>query len=389
MKKEISLYLHIPFCVQKCNYCDFLSFGATMPRARQAYVAALCQEILSYKEEASAYQVVSVFVGGGTPSVLELEEMEAVFHAIYQVWEVASFAEITIEVNPGTVDKKKMIGYRQLGVNRLSIGLQSVNKDELMLLGRIHNYDQFLAVFHTAREAGFDNINVDLMSGLPGQTLESYRTGLNKVMALQPEHISIYSLIIEEGTPFYENAAIYNLLPDEETERRMYAFTKTVLEGYWYQRYEISNYARTGYESRHNMAYWTDGAYLGMGLGAASYLGGYRFRNTRDLQRYMQKYGGEENQAGSVREDIEQIDVRKHMEEFMFLGLRMMQGVSRNRFFTTFGRDVFEIYGQVLHKHEAAGLLSVTDGHICLTEQGISLSNIVMADFLLDEQFYM
>lgn len=384
MKKEISLYLHIPFCVQKCNYCDFLSFGGCLPGARQAYVAALCREILSYQAEASSYQVVSVFLGGGTPSILELEEIEAIFHAIYQVWEIASSAEITIEINPGTVDKKKLIGYRQLGINRLSIGLQSVNKEELKLLGRIHNYDQFLAVFHTARELGFDNINVDLMSGLPGQTLESYRNSLNHVMALNPEHISAYSLIIEEGTPFYENAAIYNLLPDEETERRMYAYTKTVLEGYWYQRYEISNYAKMGYESRHNMVYWSDGAYLGMGLGAASYLGGYRFHNTRDMQVYMQKYGDGAMGDANVREDIEQIDVKKHMEEFMFLGLRMMQGVSREHFFQTFGRDMYEIYGEVLHKHETAGMLSVTDEYVSLTEQGISLSNMVMADFLLD-----
>lgn len=384
MKKEISLYLHIPFCVQKCNYCDFLSFGGSLPGARQAYVAALCREILSYQAEASSYQVVSVFLGGGTPSILELEEIEAIFHAIYQVWEVASSAEITIEINPGTVDKKKLIGYRQLGINRLSIGLQSVNKEELKLLGRIHNYDQFLAVFHTARELGFDNINVDLMSGLPGQTLESYRNSLNHVMALNPEHISAYSLIIEEGTPFYENAAIYNLLPDEETERRMYAYTKTVLEGYWYQRYEISNYAKTGYESRHNMVYWSDGAYLGMGLGAASYLGGYRFHNTRDMQVYMQKYGDEVMGDANVKEDIEQIDIKTHMEEFMFLGLRKMEGVSRAHFFHTFGRDMFEIYGEVLHKHEKAGMLSVTDGYVSLTEQGISLSNMVMADFLLD-----
>lgn len=386
MKKDISLYLHIPFCVQKCNYCDFLSFGGSMPRVRQAYVAALCREILSYQEEASAYQVVSVFIGGGTPSILELEEMEAIFHAIYQVWEVASSAEITIEVNPGTVDKKKLIGYRQLGINRLSIGLQSVNKEELKLLGRIHNYDQFLAVFRTAREVGYDNINVDLMSGLPGQTLESYRTSLNRVMALNPEHISAYSLIIEEGTPFYENPQIYSLLPDEETERSMYAYTKTVLEGYWYHRYEISNYAKNGYESRHNMAYWSDGSYLGMGLGAASYLGGYRFHNTKDMQIYMQRYGDGADSRGSVREDIEQIDVKKHMEEFMFLGLRMMQGVSREHFFSTFGRDIFEVYGPILHKHEAMGLLSVADDYVALTEQGISLSNMVMADFLLDTQ---
>lgn len=384
MKKDISLYLHIPFCVQKCNYCDFLSFGGSGIQTRRTYVAALCREILSYKTEASAYQVVSVFVGGGTPSILELEEMEAIFHTIYQVWEVASFAEITVEVNPGTVDKKKLIGYRQLGINRLSIGLQSANKEELITLGRIHNYDQFLAVFHTAREAGYENINVDLMSGLPGQTLESYRNSLNRVMALNPEHISAYSLIIEEGTPFYENAAIYEQLPDEETERQMYAFTKTVLEGYWYHRYEISNYAKEGYECRHNIAYWTDGAYLGLGLGAASYLGGYRFHNTRDMQSYLLKYGDMENAVLSVREDIEQIDTKKHMEEFMFLGLRMMQGVSRERFMQTFGRDIYDIYGEILHKYETMGMLSVTNEFICLTEQGISFSNIVMADFLLD-----
>ena len=387
MKKEISLYLHIPFCAKKCNYCAFLSFECCAMRDRQLYVDALCQELLSYQEQASSYTVVSVFVGGGTPSILELEQMEAIFHTLYQVWEVASFAEITIEVNPGTVDRKKLIGYRQLGINRLSIGLQSANTQELQILGRIHNYDQFLATFHSAREAGFHNINVDVMSGLPGQTLESYRTTLNKVMALSPEHISAYSLIVEEGTPFYDNDAVYRMLPDEETERQMYAFTRTILSGSWYQRYEISNYARDGYACRHNMVYWTDGYYLGLGLGAASYIPGYRFHNTRDMQKYLTAFlpGDPLRQTGHVHEDIEEIDTKKHMEEFMFLGLRMMQGVSRKHFYDTFRRDVFDIYGKVIHTHESNGLLEVTDDHVCLTEQGISVSNIVMADFLLED----
>ena len=394
MKKEISLYLHIPFCAKKCNYCDFLSFDCCAYREQQAYVEALCQELLSYREQAVAYTVVSVFVGGGTPSVLELEQMEAIFRTLYQVWEVASFAEITIEVNPGTVDRKKLIGYRQLGVNRLSIGLQSVHAEELRILGRIHNYDQFLATFHSAREAGFDNINVDVMSGLPGQTLESYRMTLNRVMALHPEHISAYSLILEPGTPFYHNAEICQMLPDEETERQMYAFTRTILAGSWYQRYEISNYARTGYACRHNMAYWTDGHYLGLGLGAASYIPGYRFHNTRDLKRYLDCYLPASGQTeaytqmpafGHVHEEIEEIDTKKHMEEFMFLGLRMMQGISRKQFYDTFRRDVFAVYGPVIHRHESNGLLAVSEDAVCLTERGISLSNMVMADFLFDD----
>lgn len=391
MKKDISLYLHIPFCVRKCNYCDFLSFAGCDSFCITEYVSALCQEIMCYKKEAESYRVVSIFIGGGTPSVLELEQIQTIFHALGRVWEIVSFAEITIEANPGTVDMKKLIGYRQLGINRLSIGLQSTQKEELELLGRVHNYDQFLAAFHMAREAGFDNISIDLISGLPGQTIKSYRQTLNRIMALKPEHISAYSLIIEENTPFYEDETIHAMLPDEDTERHMYAFTKTVLEGYGYHRYEISNYALAGRECRHNIVYWTDGTYLGLGLNAASYVGGYRFHNTADMAVYLRKYGNRKTGGIDdqqvlkvpVREDIERIDVPKHMEEYMFLGLRMMRGVSRSDFRKIFGKDIYEIYGEVLHKREAEGLLICEEDRIRLTEQGISLSNIVMADFLL------
>ncbi len=383
MKQDISLYLHIPFCAKKCNYCDFVSFAGCDADKMNAYVSALCREILSYAKEAKSYRVVSVFIGGGTPSILELSQMETIFHTLSRVWEISASAEITIELNPGTVDKKKLIGYRQLGINRLSIGLQTAQKNELQLLGRIHNYDQFVAAFHMAREAGFDNINVDLMMGLPEQTIESYRKTINRVLALKPQHISAYSLMIEEGTPFYQNEEIYHMLPDEETERHMYAYTNTVLEGHGYHRYEISNYALYGKQCRHNIVYWTDEAYLGLGLCAASYIGGYRFRNTSDMDAYMMKYGTDEMKANSIREDIECVDDKKHMEEYMFLGLRMMQGISRSRFQKVFQKDVYEIYKDVIAKWEAKGMIACDDEYVRLTKQGISISNLVMADFLL------
>ncbi len=378
MKKEISLYLHIPFCIKKCNYCDFLSFPGCGYESQKIYIRALCREIEAYREMAEEYRVISIFFGGGTPSVLELEQMEEIFHTLSGCFHIDSSAEISVEINPGTVDKKKLIGYRQLGVNRLSIGLQSTNKEELAWLGRIHNYDQFLAVWHMAREAGFDNMNVDLMSGLPGQTALSYRTSLTRVLTLKPEHISAYSLTIEEGTPFWNNNRVYEQLPDEETERAMYAFTKIILEGYGYRRYEISNYAKEGRECRHNITYWTGGEYLGLGLGASSYIKGRRFHNTRDMQKYCSN-----DKPSALIEDLEVLDVKKHMEEFMFLGLRMMKGVSKTRFRRLFGREMYEVYGNVLNQYEGAGLLSVDGDFVRLTEQGISVSNMILADFLL------
>ena len=380
MKKKIILYIHIPFCVKKCDYCDFLSFGGCSEQEQKAYLTRLFREMACYQEVAKEYKVESVFVGGGTPSMLQEGLMEQLFHQLYSVWELAEDAEVTLECNPGTLTARKLAEYRTCGVNRLSIGLQSANNEELKLLGRIHNYDQFVANFKLAREAGFRNINVDIMAALPGQTQNSFGKTLAKVVDLQPEHISVYSLIIEEGTPFAENEELLASLPSEVMERRMYKYTKTILNSMGYDRYEISNYAKPGYACRHNQVYWTGGEYLGFGLGAASYWNGMRFENTKDWEEYLS--GSDENLRKNVIKDTK----NSRMEEFMFLGLRMMQGVSKIEFEMRFGIPMTDIYGTVIQDYVEQGFLCWDGEYLKLTEAGIDVSNVIMADFLLDEQ---
>lgn len=361
--KELELYIHIPFCVKKCFYCDFLSAPAG-ERERQMYIESLCGRIRSYAESVKAYRVVSIFVGGGTPSILESSQIERLFKSVYDVFCVDKDAEITIEMNPGTVTKEKLHTYRELGINRLSIGLQSENNEELKKLGRIHTCEDFLSAYQTARKAGFQNINIDLMSGIPGQTLESYEKSLHFAAGLKPEHISAYSLIIEEGTPFYEKYAggrHVEELPDEDTERGMYVRTKEILETYGYHRYEISNYAKQGFECRHNLGYWNRTEYLGIGTGASSFMNHQRWRE------------GEEPETLTRQEE---------MEEFMFLGLRKMEGVSRADFLKSFGEEMETIYKETIIKLKGQKLLSEKDGRLFLTEYGIDISNYVLSEFL-------
>ena len=287
MKKELELYIHIPFCVQKCKYCDFLS-AASNSELREGYVKSLCKKIRAYKNLAEAYHVVSIFLGGGTPSVLESEQTKEIFVAIYDTFQVDTDAEITTELNPGTVTEEKLKAYIEGGINRLSIGLQSVNDEELRLLGRIHSYEEFVETYKLARKCGFENINIDLISAIPGQTVESWAETLQTVAELNPEHISAYSLIIEEGTPFYERYGEDRAgLPDEEAERQMYKDTQEILKKYGYHRYEISNYSKEGYECQHNLGYWSRREYLGIGLGAASLLGNYRWTEIAEIEEYL------------------------------------------------------------------------------------------------------
>lgn len=361
--KDLELYIHIPFCVKKCNYCDFLSAPAG-GQERQSYVESLCGRIRTYAEPMKAYRVVSIFVGGGTPSILESGQIESIFEAVYDAFWVDTDAEITIEMNPGTVTKEKLLVYRRLGANRLSIGLQSAEHEELKRLGRIHTCEEFLGSYQMARQTGFQNINIDLMSGIPGQTLESYEKSLRFTAELEPEHISAYSLIIEEGTPFYERygkGEYAKELPDEDTERAMYVRTKEILEGYGYYRYEISNYAKLGFECRHNLGYWNRAEYLGIGTGASSFM---------DHQRWKE---GEEPVALTRQEE---------MEEFMFLGLRKMEGVSRADFRKIFGEDIEVFYKEAMVKMKKLGLLAEKGDRLFLTERGIDVSNYVMSEFL-------
>ncbi len=390
MTNELELYFHIPFCIKKCKYCDFLSFGTdSLPadgETKARYMDSLIQETVARAGDYRGYRVVSVFVGGGTPSMAAPESLVKLIAVVGEHYQLAEDAEITIEVNPGTVDERALRCYRQAGINRLSIGLQSADNGELAVLGRVHTYGQFLEVYYTARKCGFSNVNVDIMSALPGQTLEGYLDTLGKVLALEPptEHISAYSLILEEGTALWEQAGRGELnLPDEDTEREMYEATRRVLEGAGYVRYEISNYARPGRECRHNCGYWRRRDYAGFGIGAASLIDNVRFKNGEDLRAYL------ENPAG-CQCDRQVLSVSEQMEEFMFLGLRMTAGVSAAEFASCFGKEPEHVYGEVIKKNIVDGLLRWTedlsgdssDRRLALTEKGLDLANYVMAQFL-------
>ena len=380
-KKELELYIHIPFCVRKCSYCDFLSAPAT-EQTREAYMAALFAEIGGRAKDYSDRTVTSIFIGGGTPSLLSGEQIGQLMDRIREQFAMAQDAEITMEVNPGTASAEKLRNFYTAGINRLSIGMQSAQAEELKNLGRIHDFEGFCQVYREAVEAGFTNINVDIMSGLPGQTLASYRDTLEKVLHLEPmpQHISAYSLIVEEGTPFAAMAERGELpLPEEETERAMYEETIEVLAKYGFHRYEISNYAKAGRECRHNEGYWQRKDYLGLGLGAASLLGKERFSNTSDMQEYLKNSSAPEK----IRKNRELLTREDEMAEFMFLGLRMTQGVSKKEFQEYFGTVIENIYGEVLKKYKKQGLLLEESGRIFLSREGIHVSNAVMADFLL------
>ena len=395
-KKPLSLYLHFPFCVRKCRYCDFLSFPAE-GQERQEYVDRLCREIRIRGQKFSGHELQTVFFGGGTPSLMEPAQLDKLMSAVRERFDLAEDAEISLECNPGTADAVKLSAFHELGINRLSIGLQSADDRELALLGRIHTAEQFFECYAAAREAGFDNINVDLMSAIPGQSAGSFRKSLETVLKLRPEHFSVYSLIIEEGTPFWEiygeedkvvtgtdgdccqtfgvKRAEMPPLPDEDEERAMVRLTEEMLQEAGYVHYEISNYALPGRECRHNLVYWRRGEYLGLGLGAASLIGEMRFRNTSDLSAYWKDC--------CAREEEETLSLRAQMEETMFLGLRCIDGISISAFEKKFGQSIFSVYGGVIARYTELDLLEQHGDRILLSRRGIDVSNQVLADFLL------
>lgn len=399
-RRDLSLYVHIPFCKAKCSYCDFLSFGGCDYGRHKAYVNALCKEIEAYREVADEYMIRTIFFGGGTPSFMDASFIQQIMHTIRQVFTVDGDAEITIEGNPDSLTKDKLSVYRRAGMNRLSIGLQSANDELLRVLGRVHNYDQFIAAYSSARQVGFSNINVDVMSGLPGETKESYVRTLAKVVELQPEHISAYSLIVEEGTPLYDNEDLLGLLPSEEMDRQLYAKTKMLLRNSGYDRYEISNYAKKGYACCHNLVYWTGGEYLGVGLGASSYLEvrindehheKIRFHGVENIEEYIGRFSNcegmrEDTLLEFIRDyykDLQFLKRKDEMEEFMFLGLRCTKGVSKQSFKERFGVDIESVYGKVLAKYTEQKLLIEKDDNIFLSDDGIDVSNVVMSEFML------
>lgn len=382
-KRNLELYLHIPFCVKKCNYCDFFSASGT-PKEQADYVSAMIQEIQSYQELSGEYEVQTIFLGGGTPSLLTPEQIEKIFTTIYHIFSVNENAEITMEMNPGIVDIEKLHAMKAAGVNRLSIGLQSAQNEELKMLGRIHTFEEFLETWKLVEQAGFKNRNIDLMSALPGQTIESYEDTLSKVLALEPEHISAYSLILEEGTVFYDWYEKGKLdrgawkLPSEEEEYAMGELTIQRLAEAGMHRYEISNYAKSGKECRHNLGYWERTEYLGIGAGSSSLIKGERFDHIRDRKAYIEKIRNGE----SILIDREILSVESQMEEFMYLGLRKIEGVSRTDFQNYFGKNVDDVYGEILDKLEEEQLVEFSGDRIRLTHRGMDVSNCVLAEFL-------
>lgn len=404
MKRELELYIHIPFCMKKCAYCDFLS-GPAPRETIDRYVTALVAEIRQYQKLAENYRVTTIFFGGGTPSILSGGQMKEIFDALRDVFEIQADAEITMEANPGTVTKENLLAYRACGINRISFGLQSVDDKELKLLGRVHTMRQFEESYDLARKAGFQNINIDLISAIPGQTVASWEHTLDTVIRMNPEHISAYSLIIEEGTPFYEiygeNAKEeqdsrcekcladdgkqmdigknFPKLPDEEAERCMYELTAEKLEAAGYLQYEVSNYAKPGYACRHNKGYWQRVEYLGIGTGAASLIENERYQHISDTDLYIRANG----KLDQIEEEKEKLDWNAQVEETMFLGLRMKEGVNKQKFRERYHREIQEVYGEVLEKLKEEGLLCEEEERICLTKRGNDLSNYVLAQFLL------
>lgn len=382
--RKLGIYVHIPFCVRKCFYCDFLSFPAGEGE-RKRYLEGLLREIEREAPKYEGYVADSVFVGGGTPTVLSGKQIGRLLDEVRAGFAFGEKAEITVEMNPETADAEKLEGCLRAGVNRISIGAQSLRDEELDILGRVHSVGEFFRAYRLAREMGVENINVDVMAALPEQELEGYLDGLKRVMDLGPEHISAYSLIVEEGTPFYEwygekgeRKDGRKALPSEEEERMMYERTGEVLEAGGYYRYEISNYAKKGYECRHNVGYWKRQDYVGFGLGAASMVGNVRWKNSSDMEKYM---GRMESAVGEVKEDKHSLSVREQMEEFMFLGLRLTEGVGKEEFHRVFGKGIEEVYGEVIGKLCGQGLLMEGE-RIRLTPYGRDISNYVMAEFL-------
>ena len=369
------IYIHIPFCVKKCNYCAFNS-KAGGAAEKNFYVEALIKEI-NLRGDNSAVQ--TIYFGGGTPTTLNLNQLEKIICVVRENFSVESFAEITIEANPGTVDENYLRGLKFLGFNRLSLGVQSFDDALLKILGRIHDSRTAIETVALAKKF-FDNVSVDLIYGLPNQTLDKLRRDLNRIKNLDVQHVSIYGLEIEEGTKFFELARAGKLpLPAENICADMYDLITETLPTFGYRRYEISNFAKKNFESRHNLGYWTGKKYFGFGAGAHSFDGKVRTSNIRDVATYIKKIRAGENV--SVIE--EKVTRQAAMEEFCFLGLRKVDGISAQDFYKKFGVKIFDVFGEVINKNRRLGLLEVDDDKIFLTERGLALGNVVFADFLL------
>lgn len=377
--EELGIYIHIPFCKQKCFYCDFCSF-ANKNEMQEKYVETVINEIknITHKEK---YTVTTIYFGGGTPSILNPEYIKNILQEIKSSFEILDDAEITIEINPGTVNEEKLKRYKEYGINRLSIGLQSANDKILKNIGRIHDYKQFEETFFFARKCGFKNINVDLMIGLPTQAIEDVKQTLEKIIQKNPEHISVYSLIIEEGTTIEKLINENKLqLPDEETERIMYWTVVNELKENGYNQYEISNFSKKTYESKHNTNCWKQKQYIGLGTSAHSYLNKKRYSNTNNIEEYIKNIQ-ENNISKNITIHEEQTE-ESTMNEYMLLGLRMIQGININEFKQKFKTDPTIKYKEILEKLQKENLIQITKTSIKLTKQGIDFGNIVWEEFI-------
>ena len=375
---ELGIYIHIPFCIQKCFYCDFVSFPNCFEKQSE-YVEKVIEEIKQNKEKIENNNITTIYIGGGTPSSIESKYIKKILNEIYKIAKIKNTddIEVTIEVNPGTITEEKLLDYKDSGINRLSIGLQSTDNNMLKNIGRIHSFEDFLNTYKLARKVKFNNINVDLMIGLPGMTTTDLKNNLEAVLKLNPEHISVYSLIVEEKTKIEKLISEGKLsLPTDEEERNQYKYTKNYLELNGYKHYEISNFAKPGFESKHNMNCWEQKSYLGFGVAAHSYYGGKRYSNTINLNDYINKDFNDIKQ-------IHEVQTKEDMEkEFMMLNLRKIDGVQISKFKEKFGENPLYLYKKELDKLIHNKLLIVDLDNIKLTERGLDLANLVWEEFI-------
>lgn len=383
----LELYIHIPFCERKCQYCDFLSFAGKDDLSIKLYIEKLICEIKAKKHLAKNYLVTSIYIGGGTPSAINAEYIYEIMRAIAENYIISDHVEVSIEANPHSITLDKMMKYKSAGINRISIGVQSANNDELKILGRLHTYEEFLRAYDDVIHAGFNNINFDVINGLPGATAEKYRNTLKNLIKLMPKHLSIYNLIIEPNTPFYKMKEEGTLnLPTEDEMIRIDDVTKEMTNHFHYERYEISNYSKKGFECLHNLGYWSDISYLGFGLGAASYFEGFRYKNFSDLSKYMNLYY--DNFENTINkyifyEEANLVLKKDSMSEFIYLGMRKTAGISRDDFFRKFNENIEEVFALPLKKYIDMGLMVNAEDRYYLTEKGLDLSNQIFADFML------
>ncbi len=379
--KPYSLYIHIPFCISKCAYCDFLSFPSDED-TKQRYVDSLCYELQAYSLSQQE-SIGTIFVGGGTPTSLSGKQLKQIFDCVFEYYHMTDDCEISIEINPKTLDQEKLEFLKNGPINRVSVGLQSVFNHHLKTLSRIHTYDDFLETYKAIKSAGISNINVDLMFGLPNQTFEEWIETLEKIVELNPTHISAYGLIVEEHTPFYRMYHDGELqLPDEEIERRMYYFTESYLKEHDIYQYEISNYSKAGYECKHNLSYWTDVNYIGVGLGSSSYILGSRYVNTNNLEEYINNA----SHLSVIRSKTSEPSRDRRLEEVIFLGLRLTKGINLHWLNRTFNDPLGTIFAKPYKKYFELGCFIIDDGYLKLTRKGIDISNQVFSDFLIDDE---